>query len=62
MKTTYEVGGGCVLCLTCIYCCPVRAIDVIENVSATIDKEKCVGCGRCYENCQAEVIRPVNAD
>jgi len=62
MKTKYEVGGGCVLCLTCIYSCPVRAINIIEDVSAVIDKEKCVGCGRCYENCQAEVIRPVKVD
>lgn len=56
MKTYYKVGGGCVLCLCCIYECPVGAISVNENVSAVIDKDKCIGCGRCCDGCQAEAI------
>ena len=56
MKTKYEVGGGCVLCLTCIYSCPVRAINVIEDVSAIIDKEKCIGCAFCATMCPDCVI------
>ena len=56
MKTYYKVTGGCVLCLSCIYECPVRAITVNANESANIDKEKCIGCGSCYKQCQAEAI------
>jgi len=52
----FKVGGGCVLCLMCVYECPLGAISVKENESTYIDPEKCVGCGRCYTNCQAEAI------
>ena len=59
MKTKYEVTGGCVLCLMCVYQCPVRAISIIEDVSTVIDKDKCLGCGKCADSCQAEVIKPI---
>lgn len=54
----YTVKGGCVLCLMCVYECPVGAISIKENVSAVIDANKCIGCGRCYKNCQAAAITP----
>lgn len=57
-KIKYKVGGGCVKCMTCIYQCPMRAIKIIPNVSAYIDPDKCVGCGRCSESCQPEAIIP----
>ena len=56
MKVYYKVGGGCVLCLCCVYECPAGAVSVKENVSAVIDKDRCLGCGRCYNECQAEAI------
>ena len=56
MKNKYTVEGGCVLCLSCIYQCPVRAISIIEDVSVVIDKEKCLGCGKCAAVCQMEAI------
>ena len=56
MKNTYRVAGGCVLCLSCIYQCPQRAISIIEDVSCVIDQENCIGCGRCAEVCQMEAI------
>ena len=56
-KYTYRVSGGCALCMTCIYQCPVGAIMMIEDVSAKIDEEKCIGCGRCFEACQPEAIK-----
>ncbi|MBQ7108961.1 MAG: 4Fe-4S binding protein [Clostridia bacterium] len=40
----------------CVYECPVDAISIQENVSVNIDADKCIGCGRCYRNCQAEAI------
>lgn len=56
MKTIYRVDGGCVVCLMCIYECPVGAISIKEDVSTVIDEEKCLGCGRCYKNCQTGAI------
>lgn len=62
MATKYEVGGGCVLCLMCVYGCPVRAIEIVENVSTKIDLDKCIGCGKCEASCQAEAIIPITVD
>ena len=56
MKYYYRVGGGWVLCLMCVYECKVGAIRIEENHSAVIDETRCVGCGRCADNCQAEAI------
>ena len=56
MKVKYRVGGGCVLCLMCVYECAVGAISIKENVSTVIDPEKCVGCGNCLRNCQTGAI------
>lgn len=57
----YKVAGGCVLCLMCVYECPVGAISIMENVSTRIDPDKCIGCGSCQQNCQAEAIIEVEA-
>ena len=35
--------------------CPSGAIKV-ENFNATIDQEKCTGCGICAEKCPKKVI------
>lgn len=56
MRYVYRVKGGCTLCVMCYYVCPVRAISMRPNVSAVIDEEKCTGCGKCMNNCQAEAI------
>ncbi len=55
-KTKYRVNGGCAICMTCIYECPMGAISLIEDVSAVIDEEKCVGCGKCFAACQPGAI------
>ena len=55
-KIKYKVVGGCVTCMTCLYQCPKRAISLIEDVSAVIDPEKCIGCGRCFSVCQPGAI------
>lgn len=56
MSVKYKVNGGCVLCLMCVYECPVGAITIEENVSTVIDPDKCIGCGSCYRNCQTGAI------
>ncbi len=61
-KTKYRVAGGCVTCMTCLYQCPVHAITLIEDVSAVIDSEKCLGCGCCFNVCQPGAIEPYEAE
>jgi len=56
LKIRYRVRGGCTLCVMCYYVCPVHAISMKPNVTAVIDEEKCIGCGKCMQNCQAEAI------
>ncbi|MBR5308199.1 MAG: 4Fe-4S binding protein [Clostridia bacterium] len=62
MKTVYKVEGGCVLCLMCVYQCPVKAISIIEDVSTVIDQDKCIGCGKCYNGCQPEAIIKIEVE
>jgi len=61
-RKKYRVGEGCALCMTCIYQCPVKAITLIEDVSAVINEDVCIGCGRCHDSCQPGVIREVVED
>ena len=56
MKYRYAVERGCTCCLMCYYSCPVGAIKIIPDSSATIDEDKCIGCGRCAGDCPAEAI------
>lgn len=61
-KTKYKVVGGCQCCMTCLYQCPVKAITLVEDVSAVIDAQKCIGCGSCYDACQPGAIEPYEAE
>jgi len=55
-KYIYEVSRGCTRCLMCYYECPVKAITIIPDKTAVIDKDKCTGCGKCARNCASEAI------
>jgi len=61
MRVVYRVSRGCVFCCACQHECPVSAITMTDT-GAVIDESKCVGCGRCYDNCQAEAIERVELD
>ncbi len=61
-KVIYRVEGGCAICLECLSVCPAGAITIEADVTAHIDPAKCIGCGRCYRNCQAEAIVRVNIE
>ena len=51
----YIVAAGCCFCQECLYVCPVKAITM-DAKGAHIDQEKCVGCGKCANNCASEAI------
>ena len=57
-KVTYEISRGCVLCMGCIYECPVQAISMGDG-TMNINAEKCTGCGICWNNCAFEAIRKI---
>lgn len=51
----YSVEKGCCYCQECLYACPVKAITM-DNKGAHIDREKCIGCGKCANNCASDAI------
>ena len=40
--------------------CPAEAITVV-NALATIDYEKCIGCGKCVEDCPVGCLEMLKA-
>ncbi|MGA2026431.1 MAG: 4Fe-4S binding protein [Syntrophobacteraceae bacterium] len=61
-SNTQKVSNIC----TCCGCCcqilrnlkglPEPATDAASNYFATIDRERCIGCGTCMDRCQMEAI------
>ena len=38
--------GSCVACGCCVRVCPLSAIQVVKGITAQVDEERCVGCGK----------------
>ena len=51
----YSVEAGCCFCQECQYVCAADAITV-DSKGAHIDKDKCIACGQCADNCASEAI------
>lgn len=51
---------GCIGCMRCEKTCKYDAIHV-KNFLATVDPEKCVGCGECVDICPRHIIGLYNA-
>jgi NAD-dependent dihydropyrimidine dehydrogenase PreA subunit len=52
-----EVGGQCNGCSDCVASCNFKAIAIDENSQrATVDHNKCMGCGVCEDMCPVEAI------
>ena len=56
------VGGvkacpvGCIGKKTCVNVCPYGAVSVGDEGYSVVDKEKCVSCGVCIQNCPKNLI------
>jgi Na+-translocating ferredoxin:NAD+ oxidoreductase RNF subunit RnfB len=60
-ETNISGGGsactyGCLSHGDCALVCPVDAIKVNPSLPPTIDREKCVGCGKCVDACPRNLI------
>ena len=53
--TKQNCKNGCIGCKICEKKCPAGAIKV-ENFHASIDYDKCTGCGECMNSCPMKVI------
>lgn len=53
---SYEIHDNCVGCTACSRRCPVDAISGDPRKQHTIDQNKCVKCGRCFEACKFNAI------
>lgn len=54
-KTRKQCGVGCISCRICEKNCEYGAIHVNDFV-ASIDYDKCAGCGKCVEKCPRKII------
>ena len=50
----YGITDGCVGCGTCLGVCPQGCI--VEGTPFVIDRNHCLQCGNCYENCPVRAI------
>ena len=56
----YTIDPGlCKGCTVCIAKCPTDAIKGKKKEIHTIDLEKCIKCGNCYDSCKFEAILKV---
>lgn len=64
-EAVYVTGGGAKSCTfgclgygSCLNACEFGAIKLIDGL-AVVDKEKCVACGRCIDECPKNLIELV---
>lgn len=62
MNGTKKCAYGCIGFGDCVEACIFDAIKLGSNGLPVIDKNKCVGCGKCSKVCPKRIIKIVEAD
>lgn len=55
-RRTAKIGGGLRACGCCVRVCPLSAIRIWNGITARVDADRCVGCGKCAAECPATII------
>lgn len=54
----YIVEDQCKVCYACVRVCPVKAIELRPSGDIpSINPDKCIGCGSCYEVCHPGAVK-----
>ena len=53
---TYTINADCTGCRLCVKPCPTQAIAGEKKQLHTLDQEKCIQCGACYEVCKDDAV------
>ena len=48
--------SACVACGCCVKVCPRGAIQILQGITARVNRARCIGCGKCVRECPASVI------
>jgi pyruvate formate lyase activating enzyme len=53
MPEIMRIPHYCIRCMKCATLCPEQAIVIHDNFKFEIDRDRCIYCGECVENCYA---------
>ncbi len=53
---SYEIIEACTGCQACMRVCPVEAITGEKKQQHSIDKDKCIKCGQCFDVCKFQAV------